>query len=131
MVQALRWNVAIGLSDTLTYLFGSQVAESFEHVLIFFPTKIITALMIPRGTEATLMALSFTIMQINQFTIRNMLGLTINYLFVGVTNDNTAERYYILTVIRLFGSFIPLLFLWKMLPSNEEIKALQTKNTLK
>jgi len=54
------------------------MVESLEILVVYFPARIMTARMIPRGTEGTLMAFSTTIMQLNQFTFRNLMGYVVN-----------------------------------------------------
>jgi hypothetical protein len=89
-----------------------------------------TARITPPGIEGTMMAFSTTLIQLNQFTIRNLLGVFINSKFVQVSSDNM-DNYWVLTTIKFIGSLIPLTFMLKILPTNEQIKELQMKHALR
>lgn len=78
------------------------------------------AKIIPKGIEGTLMAFSTTIVALNQFTIRSILGVIINNNFVNVTTSNLND-YYVLTLIALFGSFIPFIYMNFLVPKRKEI----------
>jgi hypothetical protein len=50
------------------------------------------------------------------FSLKNWIGILLNDLFVNVTKKNL-NNFYILIFFTLFGSFIPFLFIKKMIPS--------------
>ena len=73
------------------------------------------------------MSLSRTLVRLNQFSLRNYMGILANHLFAQVTNADIASRYYELSLIHLIGTLIPMLFVYCMIPSNQEIKEAQEK----
>jgi len=54
----------------------------------------------------------------------------INKEFVGVEKENI-NKYYILVFIQLIGTVIPMLYIFCMIPSNEEINKVQQMNSLR
>lgn len=73
---------------------------------------------IPHGVEAVMFSLSHTIMNLNMFQLRTMMGVLINNNFVHVTKENM-DNFYILELIGLCGTFIPLLYMHKLIPSQK------------
>ena len=65
---------------------------------MMIPFNIILAKLTPPGIESSLMALSNTILNLNQFTIRGLLGVYINETFIGVEKENI-EKYYMLVAV--------------------------------
>jgi len=74
------------------------INEGIERSLLGIPLHIILAKLTPPGIESSLMALSNTILNLNQHTIRNLIGVWINKKFVGVEKENI-DKYYILVAI--------------------------------
>lgn len=128
-LQAMRLNTLVGIPDSLLYVISSQFAEVIERALTMFPSKIIMARIIAPGVEGTMMSFASIIINLNQFTIRNLIGVFINNTFVHVSND-TMNDYYILCWIRFGTSFIPLTYMWWLLPTNAEVAALEQKHKL-
>jgi hypothetical protein len=114
-ILVTRQNVKYGVPDVLLYIVSGQLADTLERCLTIMPSYIIMAKIIPKGIEGTLMAFSTTIVALNQFTIRAILGVIINNSFVNVTTNNLND-YYILTIIALCGSFIPFTYILCMVP---------------
>ena len=75
------------------------------------------AKVIKPGVEGIMISLTMMIIDINQFQIRNALGIWINDTFVGVTNE-TIDRYWCLELIGLGFKLVPLLYIWCLLPTN-------------
>ena len=115
-----RVNLTIGISDAVFYTFGSHLSETVEFVVVMFVTKVVTARISPPGIEAFLMALGTTITQLSLWTLRNLMGTLINVLFIHMTTSNLESLSTLLT-IKAVGALIPLLYLRKLIPSNEEV----------
>ena len=118
-ILVTRLNVKFGIPDVPLYIFSGQLADTLERSLTIMPSYIIMAKIIPKGIEGTLMAFSTTIVALNQFTIRAILGVIINDSFVNVTTSNLND-YYILTIIALCGSFIPFTYILCMVPRRQQ-----------
>jgi len=71
-----------------------------------------------------MLSLSTSIIKLNQFTIREMVGVTINDMFVHVTKKSLRD-VFTLTEIALCSAFIPFLFLWWMIPSKKATEDFQ------
>ena len=84
--------------------------------LIMMPSFILLAKVIPPGCESTMMAISAAIIGFSMTALRNLTGVFINNQFVGVTKLDF-EHFYILCVIQMLGSFIPLLYINYFVPS--------------
>jgi hypothetical protein len=80
------------------------------------PSFILLARVIPPGFESTMMAISAAIIQFNISTLRNLIGVLLNYLFVGVSKDDFSD-FYILITMQLVGSLLPLLYIERLVPS--------------
>jgi hypothetical protein len=94
-----------------------------ELLLLQIQIKIILARIAPPGVEGTLMAFGSTILQLDIFTIRNLFGVFVNSKFVGVTTENIKDDYVYLCLIKTAGSILPCFFIYALIPSNEQIKA--------
>ena len=97
-----RCNHYFGLSDMFMFLFTGSFAESIERIMTILPSFIIMAKIIKPGVEGTMLALTGTIINLNQFLIRANVGAFINDLYVGVTAEKL-DDYYILGQIFLYG----------------------------
>jgi hypothetical protein len=87
------------------------------------PSFIIMAKVIPPGVEGTMVSLFTTIVNLNQFTIKTALGSYINDRFVGVTNSNI-EKYWVLSIIETVGKLLPLMYIYLLVPTNDEVNEL-------
>ena len=94
---ACQWNLQWGIPNQFLFVF-IQINEGIERSLLGIPLHIILAKLTPPGIESSLMALSNTILNLNQHTIRNLIGVWINKEFVGVEKENI-NKYYILVFI--------------------------------
>ena len=124
--QAMRWNVPLGISDNAIFVFSGSFANTIERVVTIFPSYVMMARMVPPGVEGTMMAVNNTLVHLNQFTIRNLLGKCINDAFVHV-GRNSLHNYYILPIIAFAGSILPLFYMMRMIPSNQEVAELEEK----
>lgn len=70
------------------YVITQNLAGYLEHSLTMLPSFIITAQLVTPGVEGTMLSLSTTLVKLNQFTIREMVGVFINDMFVHVTRKN-------------------------------------------
>ena len=77
-----------------------------------------TARLVLPGTESVIMSVSHSILILNNFIMRGAIGLFINESFVGVSKRNM-DDYWILVLILLVTSFIPLTYITKIVPSDE------------
>ena len=124
LLLALRLNSSIGLPDLFVYLLTGSFAEAVERMMTIIPSFIIMAKIIPPGVEGSMVALTATIINLNQFLIRGSFGALLNDLFVGVTTQHL-EKYPSLAWIYLFGKFFPFFFIFSLIPKNEDVQELQ------
>lgn len=128
IVQASRLNLKLGIPDPVIYLGGSVLVEHLEVMIFMLHTRIITARMIPPGIEGTMMSFCSTIIHLDLFGLRKLMGLLVNKFIVGITVKNLEEKYIQLTLIKFFGACIPLAFIHLFMPTNKEIKEIQERN---
>ena len=108
-----------------TYYFLTQSLSScFEHSLTMLPSFIITAQLVSPGVEGTMLSLSTSLIKLNQFTIREMVGILINDIWVHVTTKNLSDIFYLIE-ISLVCAFIPIILIYLMVPTREETQAYQ------
>lgn len=62
---ATRFNTAIGIPDLLLYFLSGTFAMTLERTMTIMPSHIILAKVTPPGIEASMIALSTTIIQVN------------------------------------------------------------------
>ena len=124
LMQALRINKPLGRwSDIFLYILTGSFANVLERLLTMIPSFIIMAKIIPPGVEAFMVSISMTIITLNQFTMRQILGTFINSRFVGVTND-TIERYWVLALIETIFKLLPFIYIYFLCPRNSVVHAL-------
>lgn len=97
-----------------------------ERLLTMIPSFIIMAKIIKPGIEGIMISLSMTIINLNQFVMRNALGTFVNDHFVGITNA-TIDQYWILALIELIFKILPFFYIYCLVPSNDSINELQDK----
>jgi len=66
-------------------------------------------------------SLGGTIIALNMGSLRALIGLMVNKFTVNLSRDSI-EDYYKLAFIEIIGTFIPLTYMYRMIPSNAEIK---------
>ena len=123
VLLAYRANHYLGLSDLMLYLLIGSFAEVVERMLTIIPSFVIMAKTIPPGIEGTMISLTMTLINLNQFILRTTWGTFINDNFVGVTK-NRLGKYYILTLIQLASKFFPLFLINCLLPTVQEVNDL-------
>ena len=123
-LQALRLNLAVGLPDVVVYVFSHLFDDTMEKILLFYPSSIFVAQIAAPGVEAFMSSIGGTIIQFNMYTLRSIIGLYCNKWFANITRD-TIEDYYKLAFIQIVGCFIPLLYMYHIIPSNAEVEATQ------
>ena len=57
LVIVKRWNLQVGVSDELAYLFGDAMVQQLSIMLQMMPMALLTSSMCPRGAEATVYAI--------------------------------------------------------------------------
>lgn len=57
LVIVKRWNLQVGVSDELAYLFGDAMVQQLSSMLQMMPMALLTSRMCPRGAEATVYAI--------------------------------------------------------------------------
>ena len=88
--------------------------------MLMLPSHILTAKVVPSGSEATIMGLPTTLMKFNNIILRNFLGVYINSITANVTKDDISN-YWVLALIHLIGTCVPLLYVYCLIPSNKSI----------
>lgn len=126
-VAATRYNLEIGIPDTVMYFLGGQLAVQFELSLIIFPTFMIFSKLTPPGIESTFSSVTVAILMISIKVFRTLTGLLINKFFFGVKNNEDMDGYVYLKLINFATSFLPFLYMWKFVPTNEEIDVAHEK----
>jgi hypothetical protein len=109
------------------YIICGPVASILEKVMTMMPCNIIMTKTIPIGVEATMFALAHTIISLNMYTLRALMGVIINDNFIHVTKEDFSN-FYMLLIIALVGSLIPFLYIHCMIPTLKEVDDLEKKN---
>jgi len=120
----------IGIPDLAVYCFSHLFNETLEKIFTFFPSFIFVAQISAPGVESTMSSLGGTIISMNMFVLRGIIGLACNKIFFNITRETIVD-FYKLMGIQVIGTFIPLLYMYKMIPSSAEIRATQQKHLAK
>ena len=75
---ASRHNLDLGIPDLVLFFLGGAIAGVIQRGFTFFPSIIMVSKMIPPGVESTMYSLSITIIALNQFIIRAIMGVYVN-----------------------------------------------------
>jgi hypothetical protein len=67
--------------------------ETVESALTYLPIFVLVAKLVNPGLEATMMAISGSIVSLNKLTIRALVGVAINNSFVGVDKNSLNDFY--------------------------------------
>ena len=127
LVLAARLNAPLGeWSDVYLYFLGGSVADSIQMIMLFIPISIIMAKIIVPGIEGTMHALQSTIIHVSYGMLRQQVGIVINHVFFGICNK-TIQFYYKLLALELLAKLIPFLYIYRLIPSKEEVDRLQEK----
>ena len=84
----MRWHEKIGIPSWLFYMFIGQVLEHAEKIMTQVPVNTIVSLVCPKGIEASISSVNMTIIILNMFVLKGLVGVLVNRLFVGVDNTN-------------------------------------------
>ncbi|KAF8822904.1 BT1 family protein [Cardiosporidium cionae] len=57
IVIVRRWNIALGIGDKLTYIFGDAIIYNVVYMMNFLPAVILTSKICPKNIEATVYAI--------------------------------------------------------------------------
>ena len=100
----------------LLYILSGPIAQINDKVMTMMPCNIIMSKTIPLGVEATMFSFAHTIMNLNLFTLRSLMGVLINDNFVHVTKEDFSN-FYVLQVIALLGALVPFTYIYFMIPT--------------
>lgn len=123
LVLALRWNIQYGVSDLFMFLTFGALPEVIERLLVMLPNFIIMAKIIPPGLEGTMMSLTATVINLNQYILRNAIGVILNDLFVGCSKENLGV-YWVLCAISLGAKLFPFVYISQLVPRMHEVNSL-------
>jgi len=107
------------MPDTALYFLGGAVAQVVERGLTFLPAMIIVSKATPPGIEATMCALAVTLLILNQFILRSVMGVLINDNFIFVSKGQIDDYMY-LKMVCIVAAVIPLSYMWRLVPTAEE-----------
>jgi hypothetical protein len=120
ILAGTRYNVYIGIPDVMLFLLSGNFAVIFEKGFSHFGCVLIFAKLVPVGIESSMSSIKDSVVLINLFILRNIMGVILNRAFFNVTRDNLEEGYLKLKLISLAGTFTPLLYMWYLIPTNQE-----------
>ena len=115
--MALRLNEGL-VPNLVLYILCGPIASVLEKAMTLMPSNIIFSQVIPPGVEATMFAVAHTVINLNVFTLRALVGVFINDNFVFVTKENM-DNFYVLQIISLCGTLIPFLYIHVMIPTQQ------------
>ena len=95
-------------------------------IMTFIPISIIMAKIIVPGIEGTMSSLQSTIINVSFGMLRAQMGIILNQLFFGIETDNI-DQYYKLLAVELVAKMIPFLYIYRLIPTAEEVDRLQAK----
>ena len=78
---AFRWNVYLGISDTLFFLFTETVIGALGLALYFLPMMVVFAKITPQNIEGTCFAFLTGTFNFSNHVIAPLVGTSINQLF--------------------------------------------------
>lgn len=83
LIMVLRWNISIGISDKVFYMFGSAILGNLTFILWYIPVFSIVSSVCPPGLEATLFA--FMVGVYNFADQLNYINGSLLYELAGIT----------------------------------------------
>ena len=122
---AMRWNIAIGINDTVFLMMSDLVLGTLGLALTNLPMMVLFAKITPNNIEATFFAFLTGTSNFCNGIISPMVGSKLNELFVGVTAEDLSN-YHILMLISMISSLIPFTFLW-LVPLKDDITVISEK----
>jgi len=125
IILTLGYNKSVGIPNFVLYVIGGSFAFVFEHGFTMFVSLIIVSKLTPPGIESTMYSLAVTIIVMNQFVFRIIMGVIINKCFVHVTKENIQTQYIYLKFVTVLTPFIPLIYMWYLIPTSKEVNDVQ------
>lgn len=122
ILAGTRFNLNLGIPDVLLYLLSGTFALNFEKGFSHFGCMLIFAKLMPVGVESTISSITGSILLINLFILRNIMGVIFNRISFNVTRDNLQEGYVYIKIIALIGTFTPLIYMWHLIPTNMQAR---------
>ena len=120
---ALRLNIMLGISDVIFLIFTSMVTEVLSMGLILLPALILFAKITPMYIEATVYAILSGLFNFMRQVVGSWVGVLINNLLVGITNQNL-DKFYLLVLTEVLMTPLPLLIVF-LIPTKKDIENLQ------
>ena len=68
--------------------------ESTERIITSIPSNTIVSLVCPKGIEASLLSLNSTIVGLNIYGIKSLMGILLNNLFIKAEKKNIEEKLW-------------------------------------
>ena len=94
MSLALRLHEKVGIPSWLFFMFIGNVMENAEKSLTLIPTNTIVSLVCPKGIESSMQSLTSSIVILNLYLIKGVVGVLINKFFVGAEEKNIDEKLW-------------------------------------
>ena len=94
LILALRWHEKIGIPSWLFYMFIGQVLEHAERIMTQVTVNTIVSLVCPKGIEASMTSVNTTIIVLNMFVLKGLIGVLVNRLFFSVDNTNLEQKMW-------------------------------------
>ncbi len=94
MILALRLHERLKIPSWFLYMFIGKVMESIEKMLTSIPCNIIVSLVTPDGIEASMLSVTSTIITLNLYTVKSLVGVLVNKLFTHVNNENLENNFW-------------------------------------
>ena len=70
------------------------VMESIEKMLTSVPSNIIISTVTPEGIEGSMLSLTSTIITLNLYTVKSLVGVLVNKLFTHVKKENIENNFW-------------------------------------
>lgn len=117
---AMRWNIALGVSDLIFIIFTDVVFGCLSLALNVLPGLALFAKITPVGIEGTIFAFLTGSWNFADGVLSPMVGAQINKMFAGVTAQDLSH-YSRLTLIAFLCSFLGFVIL-PLIPLKEDIE---------
>jgi len=141
-----RWNIDIGISDSVVYLFGDAIIENMILMFAFMPTVILTSKVCPKHIEATVFALLAGFQNFGS-VVASSLGIFLQAgMGIELSTDDSFDCEYsnLASCIFIAHFLFPLLqipLIWILIPDgkmdmdlvgvvDEELSSLKTMDSL-
>ena len=94
MSLALRMHEKDGIPSELFFNFIGNVMENAEKSSTLIPTNTIISLVCPKGIESSMQSLKSSIVVLNMYLIKGLVGVLINKIFVGAEEKKIEEKLW-------------------------------------